>query len=181
MSDKKQLAAIGAKYRLTEEQAKGLAERMPKTGVLQVIDDEPLCMTKRIEELEAQVRVMAESLREAISVLSSINHGGEHEIHIEGDEPAFWQRGEWVDWAKSEVLPKLQAALAGKLPEPVMQEGWELVPVEPTQEMILAGVAAQAEKLKRYALGGSLHPIDHGMPDAYRAMLAAAPSPDSAK
>lgn len=55
------------------------------------------------------------------------------------------------------------------------------MPVEPTPEMILAGVAAQAEKLKRYALGGSLHPIDHGMPDAYRAMLAAAPSPDSAK
>ena len=52
---------------------------------------------------------------------------------------------------------------------------WQLVPVEPTPEMRLAGVAAQSEKLKRYALGGSLPPIDHGMPDAYRAMLAAAP------
>ena len=57
----------------------------------------------------------------------------------------------------------------------VAHEGWQLVPVEPTPEMRLAGVAAQAEKLKRYALGGSLPPIDHGIPDAYRAMLAAAP------
>ena len=52
---------------------------------------------------------------------------------------------------------------------------WQLVPAEPTQEMRLAGVAAQSEKLKRYALGGSLPPIDHGIPDAYSAMLAAAP------
>lgn len=57
----------------------------------------------------------------------------------------------------------------------VAHEGWQLVPVEPTPEMSQAGVAAQAEKLKRYALGGSLPPIDHGIPDAYRAMLAAAP------
>ena len=60
MNDKQQLAAMGAQYRLTEEQARGLAERMPQTGALQVIDDEPLCMAKRIEEMEAQVRVMAE-------------------------------------------------------------------------------------------------------------------------
>ena len=60
----------------------------------------------------------------------------------------------------------------------VVPEGWQLVPVEPTPEMSQAGVAAQAEKLKRYALGGSLPPIDHGIPDAYRAMLAAAPKPE---
>lgn len=64
MNDKQQLAAMGAQYRLTEEQAKGLAERMPQTGALQVIDDEPMCMARRIDELEAQVRVMAELLRE---------------------------------------------------------------------------------------------------------------------
>ena len=54
-------------------------------------------------------------------------------------------------------------------------EDWQLVPAEPTPKMRMAGVAAQSEKLKRYALGGSLPPIDHGIPDAYRAMLAAAP------
>ena len=99
MNDKEQLAAMGEHMAEQAEQAA-----------------QPLCMAKRIEELEAQVRVMAGALREAISVLSSINHGGEHEVHVEGDDPAFWQRGEWVEWAKSDVLPKLQAALAGKLP-----------------------------------------------------------------
>ena len=64
------------------------------------------------------------------------------------------------------------------LKQPQLPEGWQLVPVEPTPEMRLAGVAAQSEKLKRYALAGSLPPIDHGMPDAYSAMLAAAPKPE---
>ena len=51
-NDKIQLAAMG-EYRLTEEQAKGLAERMPQTGALQVIDDEPLCTEIRINGVEA--------------------------------------------------------------------------------------------------------------------------------
>ena len=72
MNDKIQLAAIGAQYRLTEEQAKGLAERMPKTGTLQVIDDEPLCMAKRIEELEAQVRVMAGLLQKCKPIILTL-------------------------------------------------------------------------------------------------------------
>lgn len=74
-------------------------------------------LAAQLKDATAQCGVMAEPLREAISVISSINHGGEHEVHVEGDEPAFWQRGEWVEWARSDVLPKLQAALAGKLPE----------------------------------------------------------------
>ena len=154
MSDKQQLAVMGAQYRLTEEQAKGLAERMPQTGALQVIDDEPMCMARRIEELEAQLAeksIKVERLRE-MNLIAMKRVDGMLDRDLE--------------------LSRLQS---------LMSEGWQLVPVEPTPEMILAGVAAQAEKLKRYALGGSLHPIDHGMPDAYRAMLAAAPSPDSAK
>lgn len=70
---------------------------------------------------------------------------------------------------------EIAVALGEKQSTVIIPEGWQLVPVEPTPEMRLAGVAAQAEKLKRYALGGSLPPIDHGIPDAYRAMLAAAP------
>ena len=144
MNDKIQLAAMG--------------EHMAEQAV------QPLCMAKRIEGLEDQVRVMAGLLRDL------------HK-HIGTSIPQTVSE----HYRGCDLLDRIDAALAGKLPEPVMQEGWQLVPVEPTPEMILAGVAAQAEKLKRYALGGSLHPIDHGMPDAYRAMLAAAPSPDSAK
>ena len=144
MNDKQQLAAMG------EYMAEQAAQ--------------PLCMAKRIEGLEVQVRVMAELLRDL------------HK-HIGTSIPQTVSE----HYRGCDLLDRIDAALAGKLPEPVMQEVWELVPVEPTPEMILAGIAAQAEKLKRYALGGSLHPIDHGMPDAYRAMLAAAPPPDSAK
>lgn len=97
MNDKQQLAVMGAELRLTEEQAKAMAERMPQAGTLQILDDEPLCteiringveacgadigglldrclphtteqkplcMAKRIEELEAQVRVMTGLLRD---------------------------------------------------------------------------------------------------------------------
>lgn len=148
MNDKQQLADMGA--HLAEQQ-------------------QPLCMAKRIEELEAQVRVMAESLREAISVLSSINHGGESEIHIDGDGSAFWQRGEWVDWAKSEVLPKLKAALAGKLPEPIMQEGWQLVPAKPTPAMRDAMRNCSRKDW----------PSDELCNVRYAAMLAAAPKPEA--
>lgn len=149
MNDKQQLAAMGDHMAEQAEQAA-----------------QPMCMTKRIEELEAQVRVMAEALREAISVLSSINHGGEHEVHVEGDDPAFWQRGEWVGWAKSDVLPKLQAALAGKLPAPVSPEGWQLVPVEHIKGMSIAGCQVPLNKAARHNT-------------VYRAMLAAAPKPEA--
>ena len=99
MNDKQKLAAMGAQYRLTEEQAKALAERMPKAGVLQILDDEPLCMAKRIEELEAQVRVMAGLLREAQEcVVHDVVRG------MGRDVESLWAR--------------IDAALAGKLPEP---------------------------------------------------------------
>lgn len=54
MNDKQQLAAIGAQYRLTEEQAKALAERMPQTGALQILDDEPLYTEIRINGVKAK-------------------------------------------------------------------------------------------------------------------------------
>lgn len=146
MNDKQKLADMGALYRLTEEQAKGLAERMPKTGALQVIDDEPLCMAKRIEELEAQVRVMAGLLREST---------------------------EWMD--DHPAMPnssRMHEALSGMLLSPTAPEGWHLAPASPTQEMVECGLMATVYE------GDSASCI---LASAYRAMLAAAPSPDSAK
>ena len=108
MNDKQQLAAMGAELRLTEEQAKGLAERMPQSGVFQIIDDQPLCMAKRIEELEAQVRALT------------------------------------------------------------TPEGWQLVPVVPTEEMCEAGANAplKVRQSEKCWIG-----------DIYASMLAAAPKP----
>ena len=124
MNDKQKLAAMGAQYRLTEEQAKGLAERMPQTGVLQIIDDEPLCMAKRIEELEAQVMVMAELLRDARKYVTALGKPD--------DEVSAVQM----------TVSRIDALLAGQVPAPASPEGWQLVPVEPTERMISESIDA---------------------------------------
>ena len=181
MNDKQQLAAMGAELHLTEEQAKALSERMPKTGTLQILNDEPLCteiringveacgadigglldrclphtteqkplcMAKRIEELEGQVRVMGGALNELRE---------------------FAAANVWDDYERGALLAIIDAALVGKLPTPVVPEGWQLVPVKPTQEM------ADAAKW----IDGRLSVWKWA--DGYKAMLAAAPSPDGTK
>ena len=153
MNDKQQLAAMGAQYRLTEEQAKGLAERMPQTGALQVIDDEPLCMAKRIEGLEAPVRVMASALSDAVPhVALSVTMG----------------------LADNSIINRFNVILDGQLsedgvtPAPIVPIGWKLVPVEPTLRMLFCGGEH---------IGGSNElPIE-----CWYDMLAVAPSPDCAK
>ena len=155
MNDKQQLAAMGEELRLTEDQAKGLAERLPKTGVLQILDDEPLCMAKRIEELEAQVRVMAGLLREA--------------------RPYMDHRGGAGVKGYTKLTKDIDAALAGKLPDHIADvskmvapEGWQLVPVKPTDKMLEKGNNEFA-----YDCGsGTLY-------DAWHAMLNAAPKPEA--
>lgn len=228
MNDKKQLAAMGAQYRLTEEQAKLLAERMPQSGVLQILDVEPLCMAKRIEELEAQVRVMAELLREAqryvryrleytecdarivIGLICDIdaalagNLPEQHPDDAAVDRFAAAMkaklaaarekgRGGWDDpeACSVEFLADLlvghigkgntgnfedianlammlhqrgadPAVLAGHAPAPDAPEGWQMVPVEPTENMIGHGC------------GASVMVVSEAI-KAWAAMLAAAP------
>lgn len=123
MNDKKQLAAMG--------------EHMA---------EQPLCMAKRIEELEAQVRVMAGLLRETLNMVPAIG------VQI-CDLPV-------VD----NLLDRIDAALAGKMPAPVVPEGWQPVPVQLTPEMwdaMNAGYQSPA--------------------CSWQAALAAAPSPVDAK
>ena len=66
----------------------------------------------RINEAEQQRDELLAALEEAKSVLSSINTGRQHKVEVEDDEPAFWQRNEWVTWAKGEILPMIEAAIA---------------------------------------------------------------------
>ena len=85
--------------------------------------EQPMCMAKRIEELEAHVRVMAGLLREAQEcVVHDVVRG------MGRDVESLWAR--------------IDAALAGKLPAPAVLEGWKLVPVEPTESMIGHGCGA---------------------------------------
>ena len=118
-------------------------------------------LLQRIDDLSTQRDELLVAMRQTLAMLRVTSHG-----------PSAANKAEEMLHAAICSLGADHSPDAAKM---VAHEGWQLVPVEPTPEMRLAGVAAQAEKLKRYALGGSLPPIDHGIPDAYRAMLAAAP------
>ncbi len=52
-----------------------------------------------------------EALKEAKSVIGSINSGKANALTI-GGETVFWQREEWVRWALDEVLPLIDQAIA---------------------------------------------------------------------
>ena len=60
-----------------------------------------------------------------------------------------------------------EATLPGAQPAPSVPDGWKLVPIEPTQEMIDHVID---ERLDALAAGK-----DHTFIDIYKAMLAAAP------
>lgn len=109
MNDKQQLAAMGE--HLAEQQ--------------------PLCMAKRIEELEEQVRVMAELLRDARKYVTALGKPD--------DEVSVVQM----------TVSRIDALLAGQVPAPAAPEGWQLVPVELTKEMDLAADPYAEGKLSR--------------------------------
>ena len=181
MNEKQKLADMGAELRLTEEQAKAMAERMPQTGTLQILDDEPLCteiringveacgadigglldrclphtteqkplcMAKRIEELESKCKAAMEVVRDLVELPYST--------------------GGLMD--RLEVRERARDLLAGHVPTPAAPEGWQLVPVEPTEEMCEAG--ANAPLKVRQAEVTWIGVI-------YRAMLSAAPKPEA--
>lgn len=110
MNDKQQLAAMG-------EQLTAMGERMG-------VQVQPLCMAKRIEELEAQVRAMAELLRDARKYVTALGKPD--------DEVSAVQM----------TVSRIDALLAGQVPAPAAPEGWQLVPVEATMAMISAATAA---------------------------------------
>lgn len=149
MNDNEKFQQFGAELRLTEEQAKALAERMPQTGTLQILN-EPLCMARRIEELEAQLAeksIKVERLRE-MNLIAMKRVDGMLDRDLE--------------------LSRLQS---------LMSEGWQLVPVEPTDAMYDAGKSAGAgEVCKKWDGNG----YEFGSPSPiYDAMLAAAPKPEA--
>lgn len=131
MNDKKQLAAMGE----------------------HLVEQQPMCMAKRIEELESHVRVMAGLLRDARKYVTALGKPD--------DEVSAVQM----------TVSRIDALLAGHVPAPAVPEGWQLVPVDPTPEMTSNAVAKAAIKYRCQDVYRRV----------YRAMLAAAPSPDCAK
>jgi hypothetical protein len=66
------------------------------------------CLTALLARLDAAEA----ALRDARSVVSSINSGAANALTI-SNEKVYWQREEWVRWALDEVLPTIDAALKG--------------------------------------------------------------------
>ena len=67
------------------------------------------------------VQVPRESLAELIGAVRTINRGKSHQIRVPGDdEPCYWQRKEWVDWAigAAEELSNQVELLNGQSPMP---------------------------------------------------------------
>ena len=145
MNDKQKLAAMG--------------EHMAE----QAGQEQPLCMAKRIEELEAQVRAMAELLRGARKYVTALGKPD--------DEVSAVQM----------TVSRIDALLAGQVPAPAAPEGWQLVPVEPTREMMASAMSAvtQPQDLLYSQSGWGMNEM--AARTRYCAMLAAAPSLDSAK
>ena len=133
MNDKIQLAAMGAE--MAEQQ------------------QQPMCMAKRIEELEGRVRVMAGLLREARKYVTALGKPD--------DEVSAVQM----------TVSRIDALLAGQLPAPVVPEGWQLVPAKPTPAM---RDAMRNGSRKDW-------PSDELCNVRYAAMLAAAPKPEPTK
>lgn len=100
------VAAVGTQLLAADDRTEG-QEREIRKLARTTADAE----NKLADALNQRDELLA-ALEEAKSVLSSINTGRQHKVEVEDDEPAFWQRNEWVTWAKGEILPMIEAAIA---------------------------------------------------------------------
>lgn len=131
MNDKQQLAAMGEHIAEQAEQAA-----------------QPMCMAKRIEELEAQVEKLA-------SRLAWRNTGSPNGLR------RFMTHKQYA--AQTPGVQKWYEPIRHEVPE-----GFRVVPIEPTESMISEAIDAG-----RFDEDDAVY--------FWAAMLAAAPSPDSAK
>ena len=102
---------------------------------------------------------MSDALREAAQAALKA-------LDLLGDSPdRYVDPGTWRAVKAEEACTALRAALSA--PPPVVPAGWQLVPVEPTEEMDVAGALAHEQSNCHDHIG----PIN----SAWSAMLAAAP------
>lgn len=122
-------------------------------------EQQPMCMAKRIEELEAQGRVMAELLQKARKYVTALGKPD--------DEVSAVQM----------TVSRIDALLAGQVPAPAAPEGWQLVPRMPTTEMCDAFKKSDADWEDGWAFddNGNRHesPVYQWI-----AMLNASPKPE---
>lgn len=186
MNDKQQLAAMGAQYRLTEEQAKAMAERMPQTGTLQILDDEPLCTEIRINGVEACGADIGGLLDRCLphtteqKPLCMARRIEELEAQLAEKSIKVERLREMNLIAMKRVDGMLDRDLELSRLQSLMSEGWQLVPVEVTLPMQHAYFGVIDKNMQRVETDCRFGRYDSAK-EAYRAMLAAAPSPDGTK
>lgn len=113
-------------------------------------------LASRLKDATAQCGGMAELLTEAWGYINSSAEREENSTIAEDDR---------------KLLERIDAALAGKLPKPLVPEGWQLVPVSPDYSMLVA------DGCKEHAEGQKC--IHHeNRRRIWAAMLAAAPKPE---
>ena len=109
----------------------------------------------QLEDATRQCRVMAEVLRDAFA-------------YIDDDQDHSIETGKPLPDNCVSLLSRIDAALAGKLPKPLVPEGWQLVPVVPGESMCEAGASVQCRNLQSEA---------DWIAGVYGSMLDAAPKP----
>ena len=145
MNDKKQLAAMG--------------EHMAE----QAGQEQPLCMAKRIEELEAQVFGLKSANLSWQSEMEELDAKFAAALEL------LRESTEWMeDHPAMPDSSRMRAALSGKLPAPAVPEGWQLVPVE---LMTLLGSMVDLHSRRRVVLTAEMESLAE--------MLAAAPKPEA--
>lgn len=145
----------------------------------------------RIKE-HAELHYWTDDLRTLVALLEGMVQAEPFAWAVRDTNPLFPEPGPWnifyqtdepyIAWTHHEKVP-LYVHPAPQ-PQPAQPpEGWRLVPVEPTEEMVDAGcdVDARAEVVKKFAAkSGVLDPeswVSAGevLAVQYRAMLAASP------
>lgn len=137
MNDKQQLAAMGKEilqhirseadkdkhpatmrvYQSDIPALMGVNVGKPTMSISDLVNGrtQPLCMANRIEELEAQVRVMADLLKKSRMVISE-------------SIPFFSKRADCYKVGEIAALPSsIDSALSGNIPTPAAPQDWKLI------------------------------------------------------
>lgn len=142
---------------------KALREHHGEVPLVRLTELEAL-LKARIDYLEAQLAAQppANLLAYIEGLTADVDHG-HHEEYLD----ALWST---LTQRERDMMNKLADKLAAQ-PQAKVPEGWKLVPVEPTDEMLVVRVNV------RTILGWVTTLDAHGTDTIYRAMLAAAPEP----
>lgn len=96
-------------------------------------DDKSVPTEQDYRELQAQHDQLQSKYKAAMELLRETRPSVNYQMGMQRSDT--WHREEFAG-----LLSRIDAILSGQVPSPAVPEGWQLVPVEPTEEMITASV-----------------------------------------